>query len=148
RQFDRRAASRQAERSQRQNAVRSDRQLGLAGERCLDEQFGGVACLVARLVERRLELVRHIRQRRLDPPADMEAQARLRAGCRIGRVTLSITARPLGSNTLTCTVTANGFVTSGRSVRFSAMVVLPSGSVAGGSRSLRVLVNSSPTRPK
>ena len=83
RQFDRRAAGRQAERSQRQNAVRSDRQLGLAGKRRLDEQFGRLARLVARLVERRLELVRHIRQRRLDPPADMEAQARLRAACRI-----------------------------------------------------------------
>ena len=83
RQFDRRAAGRQAERSQRQNAVRCDCQLGLSGKRRLDEQLGRLARLVARLVECRLELVRHIRQRRLHPPADMEAQARLRAACRI-----------------------------------------------------------------
>ena len=40
--------------------------------------------MVARFVERRLELVRHVRQFSLDPPPDVKAQARLRTGPCVG----------------------------------------------------------------
>ena len=57
------------------------------------------------------------------------------AGSAASRV--SVTARPLGSTTLTRTVAASGFVRSGRSVSVSETVDLPSLSVAGASMSCR-----------
>ena len=79
RNIDRGAVARQRNRAHRQDPIGGNRDLGLTGERRLDEQFRSVARPITGLVGGHFELVRHIGHFGLDPPSDTETQARLRA---------------------------------------------------------------------